>query len=162
MIDPAKSRRLFHVCVLLLVLSSGEAQTAAPAKPELPVKTKLELDREIKAVDTQFAAEYGKEHIGGVTVGIVSGPELVWTRNYGLADMEDGKQPTTDTVYRIGSITKQFTALMLLQLVEQGKVHLSDPVEKFFPEVNRIPGKYPGSPPITLIQLATHHSGLGE
>jgi len=58
-------------------------------------------------------------------------------------------------VYRIGSITKQFTSLMLLQLIERGKVHFSDPVEKFFPEVNRIAGKYPGAPPITLIQLAT-------
>jgi CubicO group peptidase (beta-lactamase class C family) len=49
---------------------------------------------------------------------------------------------------------------MLLQLVEAGKVHFSDPVEKYFPEVNKIQGRLPGAPPITLIQLATHTSGL--
>jgi len=162
MIDPAKSRALLHVCVLLFVVWSGEAQTLNTAKPEVPVKTKQGLAREIMAVDRQFAAEYDKEHTAGVTIGIVSGPELVWAKNYGFADIENEKQATTNTVYRIGSITKQFTALMLLQLVEQGKVHLSDPVEKFFPEVNRISGRYPGSPPITLIQLATHRAGLSE
>jgi Beta-lactamase len=62
----------------------------------------------------------------------------------------------TDTVYRIGSITKMFTALMLEQLVEAGKVHLSDPVEKYFPEVKLVQGRFPDAPPITLIQLATH------
>jgi CubicO group peptidase (beta-lactamase class C family) len=113
-------------------------------------------------VDRLFTAEYGKEHAAGLTVGIVSGPDFVWTKSYGLADVESGKAATKDTVYRIGSITKQFTAVMLLQLAERGKVHLSDPVEKFFPEVNRIAGKYAGAPPITLIQLATHHAGLSE
>jgi D-alanyl-D-alanine carboxypeptidase len=65
-----------------------------------------------------------------------------------------------DTVYRIGSITKQFTGLMLLQLVEQGKVKLSDPVEKYFPEVKQVQGAFPGAPPITLVQLATMTSGM--
>jgi CubicO group peptidase (beta-lactamase class C family) len=51
---------------------------------------------------------------------------------------------------------------MLEQLVEAGKVHLSDPVEKFFPEVKTVQGRIPGAPPITLIQLATHTSGLGR
>jgi len=69
---------------------------------------------------------------------------------------------TDDTIYRIGSITKQFTAVMLLQSVAQGKVHLSDPVEKFYPEVKEVAGKYTAAPPITLIQLATHHAGLSE
>ena len=116
----------------------------------------------IVEVDKWFLAEYQKEHAAGLTVGVVSGPELVWSKSYGLADVESNKPCSADTVYRIGSVTKQFTALMLLQLAEQGKVHLSDPVQKFLPEVKRISGKYGGAPPITLIQLATHHSGLSE
>jgi D-alanyl-D-alanine carboxypeptidase len=55
-----------------------------------------------------------------------------------------------------------FTALMLEQLVETGKVHLSDPVEKYFPEIRQVKGAFPDAPPITLIQLATHTSGLGR
>ena len=74
---------------------------------------------------------------------------------------KEDRRPTR-LVYRIGSITKMFTALMLEQLVEAGKVHLSDPVEKYFPEINTVLGRYPGAPPITLVQLATHTAGLSR
>jgi D-alanyl-D-alanine carboxypeptidase len=76
--------------------------------------------------------------------------------------MEKKTPADAGSVYRIGSITKMFTALMLEQLVDAGKVRLSDPVEKYFPEVKAVQGRYPDAPPITLIQLATHTSGLGR
>jgi D-alanyl-D-alanine carboxypeptidase len=116
----------------------------------------------IDRVDALAAAEFAKDNRGGATVGVVSGAELVWTKSYGYADMEKKTPATKDTVYRIGSITKQFTGLMLLQLVEAGKVRLSDPVEKYFPEVNKVEGRFAGAPPITLVQLATHTSGMGR
>ena len=139
---------------LPLILLLGAPLTAA----ETPVPP--ELRALVERLDGQAAAEWGKDRLGGVTVGLVSGGDLVWTKSYGAADMEKKLPATTRTIYRIGSVTKQFTALMLLQLVEAGKVHFSDPVEKYFPEVNKIQGRLPGSPPITLIQLATHTSGL--
>jgi len=107
-----------------------------------------------------LAAELAKDNIGGITIGIVSGGKLVWTKSYGYADTEKKIPASKDTVYQIASITKQFTALMLLQLVEQGKVRLSDPIEKYLPEVNKLQKRFPNAPPITLIQLATHTSGL--
>ena len=106
------------------------------------------------------SAEYAKDNVGSVTVGVVVGPNLIWTKSYGYADMERKIPATKDTVYRIASVTKQFTGLMLLQLVERGRVHLSDPVEKYFPEVNKIKGRFPGAPPITLVQLGTMTAGL--
>jgi len=84
----------------------------------------------------------------------------VWTRSYGYANIGAKEPATADSVYRIGSITKQFTALMLLQLVHEGKVHLSDPVEKYFPEIHQVKNEYKSAPPITLLQLASHTSGL--
>jgi CubicO group peptidase (beta-lactamase class C family) len=160
--NPARYRVLLCTCLALLVAASEFAQSTAKAPSGLPVRTQKELLSGIAKVDGSFAAEYEKEHSAGLTAGIVSGPELIWTKSYGLADVERKKAPTSETVYRIGSIMKQFTALMLLQLAEQGRVHLSDPVEKFFPEVNQITGRYAGAPPITFIQLATHHAGLAE
>ena len=157
-----RSRASMCICLAVFIAWQGVAQSANDIRPESPVKTREELAQGIRTVDRLFATEYKKEHSAGLTVGIVSGPQLVWTNNYGLADVENAKPATKEIVYRIGSITKQFTALMLLQLVQAGKVHFSDPVEKFFPEVNRVAGKYSGAPPITLIQLATHHSGLSE
>jgi CubicO group peptidase (beta-lactamase class C family) len=122
----------------------------------------LHLKAAIDAVDAMAAAEFEKDRVGSLTVGVVSGPALVWTKSYGLADMEKKIPATRDSVYRIGSITKQFTALMLLQLVQDGKVRLSDPVEKHFPEVNTVQGRHPHAPPITLVQLATMTSGMGR
>jgi CubicO group peptidase (beta-lactamase class C family) len=122
------------VGLILLVVPSAFGQRPAPAPPEL----------------------------GSVTIGIVSGTELIWSRSFGFADMEDKIMATEDSVYRIGSITKQFTGFMLLQLAERGRVRLSDPVEKYFPEVNEVEGRFPGAPPITLVQLATMTSGLAR
>jgi CubicO group peptidase (beta-lactamase class C family) len=108
------------------------------------------------------SADFAKSAIGSVTIGVVSGNQLIWTKSYGDSDMEKHLPADQGTVYRIGSITKMFTAVMLEQLADAGKVHLSDPVEKYFPEVNTVQGRYSGAPPITLIQLATHTSGLGQ
>ena len=114
------------------------------------------------AIDSMVAAEFAEHPVGSITVGVVVRKELIWTKSYGSADMEKKTPADRDTVYRIGSITKMFTALMLEQLVDAGKVHLSDPVEKYFPEVKTVQERFPDAPPITLIQLATHTSGLGR
>lgn len=116
----------------------------------------------VQKIDALAAAELAKDNVGSVTVGVVSGADLVWTKSYGFADIEKRVAATRDTVYRIGSITKQMTALMLLQLVEAGKVRLSDPVEKYFPDLNKVQGRFADAPPITLVQLATMTSGLAR
>ena len=123
-------------------------------------KQPVDLSTAIAQVDALADAEFSKDKIGCITIGIVSGSDLIWTKSYGYADTSKKTSATKDTGYRIGSITKQFTSLMLLQLVEQEKVHLSDPVEKYLPEVNKLRNRMTGAPPITLIQLATHTSGL--
>jgi CubicO group peptidase (beta-lactamase class C family) len=114
----------------------------------------------IKQAEAIVTAELAKDNLGSVTVGLVSGPRLIWAKSFGLSDIEQKIAATPDTVYRIGSITKQFTGLMLLQLVETGKVHLSEPVETYFPEIKTVQGRQPWYPSPTFIQLATHTSGL--
>jgi CubicO group peptidase (beta-lactamase class C family) len=121
-----------------------------------------QLTATLADLDAQLTADFAKDAIGGVSVGVVSGAALVWSKHYGYADMEEREAPTNDTAYRIGSITKQFTALALLQLVEQGKMRLTDPLEKYVPEVKQVQKKFDGTPPITLLQVATMHSGLSR
>jgi CubicO group peptidase (beta-lactamase class C family) len=135
-------------CVLMILLPGS-------ARPQATV-----IQEVIARLDAQAAAEFAKDHVGSLTVGIVSGPGLYWTKSYGFADMERKIPASAGTVYRIGSITKQFTALMLLQLVQEHKFDLSDPVAQYLPEVDRIPRQFPDAPFITLVQLATHTSGL--
>jgi CubicO group peptidase (beta-lactamase class C family) len=113
-----------------------------------------------KRVDEIVGAEFAKEPLASITVGIVEGPDLVWTKSHGLADIEEKRPANADNIYRIGSITKQFTAIALLQLVAKGVVHLTDPVEKYVPEIASVAGRSTWSAPITLLQLGTHTSGL--
>src|SRR5215469_11346764 len=62
-------------------------------------------------IETLTAAEFAKHPTAGVTVGVVSPSGLVWTKSYGLADIEKKILASRDTVYRIGTISRQFTAL---------------------------------------------------
>jgi CubicO group peptidase (beta-lactamase class C family) len=112
-------------------------------------------------LDALVAAEFAKDGVvGAATVGVVKGGALAWAKGYGVADIEAGTRADAGTVYRIGSITKPFTAVMLLQLVERGKVKLSDPVERYLPDINKIGGRSPGAPPVTFVQLATMTAGI--
>jgi CubicO group peptidase (beta-lactamase class C family) len=152
---PVPSHRFEIIILALAALLVGGATALARQVP-------ANLQAAVARIDAMVAAEHAKDNVASVTAGIIQGGQPIWTRSYGVADAERKIPATKDTVYRIGSITKQFTALMLLQLVQDGKVSLSDPVERYFPEVNKISGRYANAPPITLIQLATMTAGIAS
>ncbi len=79
----------------------------------------------------------------------------IYQRASGLADRETGRAATMDTPFRIGSVSKQFTAAAVLRLAEQGRLSLDDPLTKFFPE-------FPRGEKVTLRHLLTHRSGLAN
>ena len=141
--------------VALAGLSLGQAQPVADQAPASIAPVLAELDREL-------AEEFAADGVGGASIGVVAGAALVWARNYGDADMEAGRPATSDSAYRIGSITKQFTALAVLQAVEQGKMRLSDPIEKYVPEVRQLRDAYAGTPPVTLLQVGTMTAGIAR
>ena len=116
----------------------------------------------IETVDSLVSAEFAKDSIGSITVGVISGSQLVWTQSVGFADMKTRRLANRNTVYRIGSITKPFTAVMLMQLVAAGRVQFSDPVERYLPEVRQIAARPPGAGPFTFLQLATMTAGLAR
>ena len=113
-------------------------------------------------VDAYAAREYAQDPVGSLMVGVVADGGLAWSQSYGFADVESKRAATDQTPYRVGSITKQFTSLMLLQLVERGKVRFSDPLVKHVPEFSDVKSPYPDAPAITLVQLATMTSGLAR
>src|SRR5215475_4435664 len=94
----------------------------------------------------------------GYTLGVVTRNGLAWTKSYGFADSGRRKPANDDTEYAIG--TGALTAIMLLQLVRDGKAHLSDPAEKYVPELKLVHSRYPDAAPVTLLQMALHTSGL--
>lgn len=148
------TRRLAIATLLLLAaLSNARAYAQDPALGK--------LQPAIAKIDAMAAAEHAKDNVGGLTIGVVLKDKLVWTKSYGYADMEKETPASAATVYRIGSITKQFTGLMLLQLVQDGRVNWSDPVEKYFPEFGKVQNRF-SSAPVTLLQLASMKSGLAR
>lgn len=87
---------------------------------------------------------------------VAKGGDVVLANGYGLADRENGVPVTPETVFDIGSITKQFTAAAILRLEMEGKVSVNDPVSRWFPNV---PADKQG---MTLHHLLTHSSGLRD
>lgn len=127
-----------------------------------PAAEQSKLDAALASLDAQLAADFAKDGVGGASIGVIAGGRLVWTANYGYADMEAKRAPTSDTAYRIGSITKQFTALALLRQVEAGTMKLTDPLEKHVPEIKQLKARQDGWPAPTLLQAATMMSGIAR
>ena len=95
----------------------------------------------------------------GVSFALVHDQELVWARGFGWADVQRKVPATADTLYRVASITKLFTATAILQLSDAGKLRLDDPVRDVLPWFT--PSTAPGEDsPITIRHLITHTSGL--
>jgi len=95
----------------------------------------------------------------GVVVGVVSGDELVWARGFGHEDVAADRPMRTDTRFRMASHSKLFTATAIMQLREEGKLRLDDPVVDYLPWFT-FRGASPDDPPITIEHLLTHSSGL--
>ncbi len=75
------------------------------------------------------AAAFVKEHrLPGAAVGVVHGDDLVWSAGVGFADVASRRPPDTSTLYRIASITKTFTGTAIMQLRDEGRLHLDDPI----------------------------------
>jgi CubicO group peptidase (beta-lactamase class C family) len=128
----------------------------------LRAQTTSTFSAAIAEAEAYAAGEFNQDPIGSLVVGIVDAGTLAWTKSWGHANTETRQAAADDTYYRIGSITKQFTALALLQLAERGKLRLSDPLVKHVPEFSQVKSPYPDAPAITLLQLATMTSGLAR
>jgi CubicO group peptidase (beta-lactamase class C family) len=96
-----------------------------------------------------------RTRLPGVSLALVREDEVVYARGFGFRDLEKRLPATPATAYGIGSITKSFTALGILQLVEEGKLSLEDPVEKFLPLKIR-----PFGEPIRVWHLLSHTAGI--
>ena len=95
----------------------------------------------------------------GIAVGVVSDQELIWSKGFGFADLKAKLPMTPTTKFRMASNSKLFTAIAIMQLREEGKLGLDDPVAKYLPWFKAKPaGEDDG--PITIEQLLSHSSGL--
>jgi serine-type D-Ala-D-Ala carboxypeptidase/endopeptidase len=134
---------------LMLVASVGTADAPAPAQTEM-----------FAAVDRVFADYALDNHIPGLVYGIVANGRLVYVRGIGVQDLESRRPVTADTLFRIASMTKAFTALTILKLRDDGKLQLDALAETYVPELRD--WKYPtqDSPRIRVRDLLNHTAGF--
>ncbi|MGB6062056.1 MAG: serine hydrolase domain-containing protein, partial [Candidatus Aquilonibacter sp.] len=105
------------------------------------------------AIDAAIAKQVTEQQVTGAAVGVYQDGALLVLKTYGLRDVAKNLPVDADTRFEIGSVTKQFTAAAILQLQEQGKLSIDDPLAKYLPT-------FPHANEITLRQLLNQVSGL--
>ncbi len=126
---------LFATLLTLALFTAGYAQTLDKAK----------LD--------QFFDRLAEKNKAMGSLTIAKDAKVLYTRAIGYSQINPKKPLTAANRFRIGSITKMFTSAMILQLVEEGKLKLTDTLDKFFPQI-------PNAKKITIAQILAHRSGI--
>ena len=127
------------VALLALALSAAPAMSAQADK-----------------VDEYVKAEMEKRKIPGASIAVVRNGEIIKAQGYGLANLELNVPAAPETIYQSGSVGKQFTATLVMMLVEEGKLSLDDKISKHIPEA---PATWRD---ITVRHLLTHTSGISN
>ena len=140
-------RRRRHVVAALTVAAVFGLSSDGRAAADLPADVARRVDEKI----AQFMAD---NKVPGLSVAIAVDRQVAFERGYGLADIENRVPATADTVYRLASISKMLTAVAVMQLVEQGKLDLQAPIQKYVPD---FPEK---QAPVTAELLLKHQSGI--
>jgi len=107
-------------------------------------------------VDDYVAAQMRRQQVPGLSLAVVQDGRVVKQQGYGFADLELKVPVTPETVFEIGSITKQFVAAALMTLVEEGKINLDEPASRYLSDLP------PAWHAVTVRQLLTHTSGIPD
>jgi D-alanyl-D-alanine carboxypeptidase len=148
MSQPIYSRRKpvsFLVFFFTLVIAAGSI-TAASAVADRAIDP--------AAIDA-VAASFYKEGVPGAAILVAEGDQVVLEKGYGLASLELGVPIAPDMVFRIGSVTKQFTAVAILMLEEQGKLRLDQKISEILPDYPKAQGEQ-----VSIEQLLNHTGGI--
>lgn len=135
-----------------------EPVAAAPAFADPNRRSKLESA--IPEIDAHLQRTVERDGLVGLAAGLVIDDELVWSRGYGLRDLERGLPVESDTAFGIGSITKPITGLAALLLRDRGALSLDQPAVDALPALQGLIYPTEDSPLVTVRHLMMHTSGL--
>ena len=146
---------LFGTALLLVPPAAAQAPVAQPAA-EAP-RTREQV---FAALDAQFAAFQRGQHVPGLVWGVVQDGRLVHVGGFGTHEPNSARPVTADSLFRIASMSKAFTALAILKLRDEGRLRLDDLAEQYVPELRN--WRYPtaDSPRIRIRDLLAHASGF--
>jgi CubicO group peptidase (beta-lactamase class C family) len=145
-----------HWTILLLaVCITGCA--SAPTRPAAIGRG--DYARVAEYVSALARHEMRKRDVTGLSIALIDDQRVVWAEGFGYADKDGNVPASPETVYRVGSISKLFTATAAMQLVEKGTLDIDRSLRDYLPEFS-IRTRFADAPPITPRSLMTHHSGL--
>ncbi len=124
----------------------------AQAAPEIAA-----LDPDTDTVLTKWMAE---NHVPGLVLGVVKDGRLAYVKAEGVQDLVVKRPVSADTLFRIASMTKAFTAMSILKLRDEGRLALDDPADRYVPEMRGWTYPTSDSPRITIRDLLTHSAGF--
>jgi D-alanyl-D-alanine carboxypeptidase len=147
---------------LLFVAVCGLAE-AQPDRDAGPAVRAVADDPDVQGARRLFSAwldgQIAYRGLPGVVVGVVAGDDLVWAAGFGHASVATRQPMTPRTKFRMASHSKLFTAIAIMQLREEGRLRLDDPVSMYLPWF-AVQAATPDDPPVTIEHLLTHSSGL--
>jgi CubicO group peptidase (beta-lactamase class C family) len=150
--------RFLVATLFCLVATPAAAQPARFADPDRREKLAAAFP-EIDRLFQEFAA---KNHVPGAAWGVVIDGQLAHSGADGVLDIASKLPVDADSVFRIASMTKSFTAMSILRLRDEGKLALDDPAEKYIPELKALAYPTGDSPRITIRHLLSHSEGFPE
>lgn len=131
--------------------------------PTFSDSERMEKIKKASVLADQAFSQYAKDnHFPSVVFGIIADGELVHSGSYGLANRTTNQTASTKTLYRIASMSKSFTAMAILKLRDEGKLHLQDAASKYIPEIKGIQYLTNDSRPVTIQDLLTMSAGFPE
>ena len=129
---------------------------SAPMRPAEIVRNDYEASKQYLAALIQYQMK--KHDVTGLSIALVDDQRIVWAQGFGFADKAQNIAATSETLYRVGSISKLFTATAAMQLAEQGRMNIDKPLQTYIPEFSVKALAIDGI--ITPRNIMTHHSGL--
>ncbi len=147
---------LLASAALALTVSVACSRSLADANgPNIPARK--DYAGIVQALQPFVEREIAEKELPGLSIAIIDDQQIVWAQGFGMADPQKAKPATARTVYRIGSVSKLFTDIGIMQLVERGELNLDAPITDYLPDFRP---RNPFATPITLRQLMSHRSGL--
>jgi CubicO group peptidase (beta-lactamase class C family) len=144
--------------VLTIIAAAALPLAAVPALAQdaNPAQTFARLsDAElVKRVNAAIEQVVARPEAAGLSIAVARGDRIILERGAGAANLERNEAADANTIFRIGSLTKQFTAAAIMKLADQGKLSLDDPLAKYVPEFDT------GGRTVTIRQLLNHSSGV--
>ena len=143
--------------VIALVLLALGACSTPPQKPVTTARSDYSYTKQY--ITWLIEHEMDDADVTGLSIALVDDQQVVWEQGFGYADKKANIKATADTVYNLGSIAKVFTATAAMQLAEQDKLDIDQPLQNYLPEFAII-SRFGDTRGITPRNILTHHSGL--